>query len=60
MDETNKPVCCAELFPVACGTFVLVLPQSPGMVVVTLSHWPSRWHRFWHWFFFGIVWRPYK
>ena len=28
--------------------------------VVRLAKWPSRWVRFWHWFFFGIVWRPVK
>ena len=29
----------------------------PGYTIV-LEKWPSRWHRFWHRVFFGVVWEP--
>lgn len=43
--STNNPKCYAEILP---------------GVRYNLVTWPNWWVRIWHWFFFGVVWHPYK
>jgi len=42
LSSAIKPVCVAEILP---------------NTTLYLNKWPNRWVRFWHWVFFGVVWR---